>query len=194
MMSDINQIRRWIAFGMIMAVTNAVTIAVGMVPLIRSSAALALIFFIAAVPVSIIAYRFNRTFSVLSRRSQDQNGDLATTIEQSVQGIRVLKAFGRGPTALAGFTEQAEEPRRTEVKKATAIARFDMFMFMLPELALGVALLVGLHLTADGSITTGQLASYFATATLVVGPVRMLGMLCWARPSTRALRWTATTR
>ena len=177
MMSDINQIRRWIAFGMIMAVTNVVTVTVGMVLLIRSSAVLALIFFIAAVPVSIIAYRFNRSFSVLSRRSQDQNGDLATTIEQSVQGIRVLKAFGRGPSALEGFTEQAEELRRTEVRKATAIARFDMFMFMLPEAALGVALLVGLHLTANGNITTGQLASYFATATLVVGPVRMLGML-----------------
>jgi ATP-binding cassette subfamily B protein len=177
MMSDINQIRRWIAFGMIMAVTNVVTVTVGMILLIRSSAILALIFFVAAVPVSIIAYRFNRSFSVLSRRSQDQNGDLATTIEQSVQGIRVLKAFGRGPTALEGFTEQAEELRRTEVRKATAIARFDMFMFMLPEAALGVALLVGLHLTANGNITTGQLASYFATATLVVGPVRMLGML-----------------
>ena len=177
MMSDINQIRRWIAFGMIMAVTNVVTISVGMVLLIRSSAVLALIFFLAAVPVTIIAYRFNRSFSVLSRLSQDQNGDLATTIEQSVQGIRVLKAFGRGPSALEGFTEQAEELRRTEVRKATAIARFDMFMFMLPELALGVALLVGLHLTASGQITTGQLASYFATATLVVGPVRMLGML-----------------
>ena len=177
MMTDINQIRRWIAFGMIMAVTNVVTISVGMVLLIRSSAILALIFFLAAVPVTIIAYRFNRSFSVLSRLSQDQNGDLATTIEQSVQGIRVLKAFGRGPSALEGFTEQAEELRRTEVRKATAIARFDMFMFMLPELALGVALLVGLHLTASGDISTGQLASYFATATLVVGPVRMLGML-----------------
>src|SRR5699024_4466695 len=131
----------------------------------------------AAVPVTIIAYRFNRSFSVLSRLSQDQNGDLATTIEQSVQGIRVLKAFGRGPSALEGFTAQAEELRRTEVRKATAIARFDMFMFMLPELALGVALLVGLHLTASGEISTGQLAAYFATATLVVGPVRMLGML-----------------
>ncbi|AXK46817.1 ABC transporter ATP-binding protein [Brachybacterium saurashtrense] len=177
MMSDINQIRRWIAFGMIMAVTNVVTIVVGMSLLVRSSAILALIFFVAAVPVTVIAYRFHRSFSVLSRLSQDQNGDLATTIEQSVQGIRVLKAFGRGPSALEGFTEQAEELRRTEVRKATAIARFDMFMFMLPELALGVALLVGLHLTANGDISTGQLASYFATATLVVGPVRMFGML-----------------
>ncbi|GAA4521008.1 ABC transporter ATP-binding protein [Brachybacterium paraconglomeratum] len=177
MLSDINQIRRWIAFGMIMAVTSMVTVVVGMGLLVRSSPILALIFFCAAVPVTVIAYRFNRSYSVLSRLSQDQNGDLATTIEQSVQGIRVLKAFGRGPTALEGFTEQAEELRRTEVLKATAIARFDMFMFMLPELALGVALLVGLHLTASGSISTGQLASYFATATLVVGPVRMLGML-----------------
>ncbi|MGO1979090.1 ABC transporter ATP-binding protein [Brachybacterium tyrofermentans] len=177
MLTDINQIRRWIAFGMIMAVTSSVTVIVGMALLWRSSAILAIIFFLAAVPVSVIAYRFNRSFSVLSRTSQDQNGDLATTIEQSVQGIRVLKAFGRGPSALEGFTEQAEELRQTEVRKATAIARFDMFMFMLPELALGVALLVGLYLTAGGSISTGQLASYFATATLVVGPVRQLGML-----------------
>ncbi|MGO2359527.1 MAG: ABC transporter ATP-binding protein [Brachybacterium tyrofermentans] len=177
MLTDINQIRRWIAFGMIMAVTSAVTIVVGMILLWRSSAILAIIFFLAAVPVSVIAYRFNRNFSILSRRSQDQNGDLATTIEQSVQGIRVLKAFGRGPTALDGFTEQAEELRMTEVRKATAIARFDMFMFTLPELALGVALLVGLYQTANGAISTGQLASYFATATLVVGPVRQLGML-----------------
>ncbi|UVY84788.1 ABC transporter ATP-binding protein/permease [Brachybacterium sp. NBEC-018] len=177
MMSDINTIRRWIAFGMIMLVTTSVTIVVGMVLLVRSSWLLALIFFLAAVPVTVIAYRFHREFSVLSRLSQDQNGDLATTIEQSVQGIRVLKAFGRGPSALEGFTEQAEELRRTEVRKATAMARFDMFMFMLPELALGIALFVGLHLVAGGSISVGQLASYFATATLVVGPVRMLGML-----------------
>lgn len=177
MMSDINTIRRWIAFGMIMLVTTSVTIVVGMVLLVRSSWVLALIFFLAAVPVTVIAYRFHREFSVLSRLSQDQNGDLATTIEQSVQGIRVLKAFGRGPSALEGFTEQAEELRRTEVRKATSMARFDMFMFMLPELALGIALFVGLHLVAGGSISVGQLASYFATATLVVGPVRMLGML-----------------
>lgn len=177
MMGDINTIRRWIAFGMIMAVTSAVTIIVGMILLMRSSVLLALVFIVAAIPVSVIAYRFHRQYSVLSRLSQDQNGDLATTIEQSVQGIRVLKAFGRGPSALEGFTEQAEQLRQTEVRKATAIARFDMSMFMLPELALGVALFLGLHLTARGDMNVGQLAAYFATATLVVGPVRMLGML-----------------
>ena len=40
-----------------------------------------------------------------------------------------------------------------------------------------MALFVGLHQTAAGAMNVGQLAAYFATATLVVGPVRMLGML-----------------
>ena len=42
MMGDISTMRRWIAFGIIMAVTDAVTIVVGMALLIRSSALLAL--------------------------------------------------------------------------------------------------------------------------------------------------------
>ncbi|MGP9695424.1 ABC transporter ATP-binding protein [Brachybacterium sp. AOP25-B2-12] len=176
-MSDINTIRRWVAFGMIMVVTSGVTIVVGIVLLFRSSPVLALVFLAAAIPVAVISFFFNRRYHRLSRLSQDQNGDLATTIEQSVQGIRVLKAFGRGPTALDQFTGQADELRRTEVAKATAMARFDMAMFTLPELALGIALFLGLHLTADGSMNVGQLAAYFATATLVSGPTRMLGML-----------------
>jgi ATP-binding cassette subfamily B protein len=175
MMTDINLIRRWIAFGMIMIVTDVVTVVVGMILLFRANPLLALVFFCAAVPVCIIAFRFNRRFAYLSRLSQDQNGDLATTIEQSVQGIRVLKAFGRGGTALEEFTEQADELRRTEVKMATAMARFNMFMFMLPELALGVSLLLGLYETANGNMDVGRLAAYFATATMVINPVRMLG-------------------
>ena len=54
----------------------------------------------------------------LARQSQDQAGDLATSVEESVHGIRVLKAFGRGKHALHKFTEQAETLRQTELRKA----------------------------------------------------------------------------
>lgn len=176
-MSDTNLIRRWIAFGVIMGVTTAVTVIVGIILLLRSSWILALVFVAAAIPIGIFSFRFNRQFSTLSRLSQDQNGDLATTIEQSVQGIRVLKAFGRGPTALDQFTLQADELRGTEVKKATAIARFDMLMYGLPEIATSISLLLGIYLTAHGHMNLGQLSAYFVTAVLVTGPVRMLGQL-----------------
>ncbi|HEY4534769.1 MAG TPA: ABC transporter ATP-binding protein [Enteractinococcus sp.] len=174
---DVTQIRRWIAFGMIMTVSSAATVVVGIVMMSRSSMLLAMIFLMIVLPIVVLTYRFQRDFSVLTRRSQDLNGEISTTVEQSVQGIRVLKAFGRNDQALANFSTDAVSLRNNEIRKASTLARFDMFMLALPETMLGVCLFIGLLQVNAGAMNVGQLASFFATATLVVGPTRMLGML-----------------
>jgi ATP-binding cassette subfamily B protein len=112
-----------------------------------------------------------------SRLSQDQAGDLATTVEESVHGIRVLKGFGRSHEALENFNEQAEELRQTEIAKARHQATFSMVVTLLPELALGLALVVGIMLTVDGQLTIGALVAFFATAAVVATPVEFSGML-----------------
>ena len=102
--------RRWLAFGLVLLVVNVLTILVGLG---------------AAVPLALAAghdlpgrarcrsgyagYRFEKRYGALTRQSQDQAGDLATAVEESVHGIRVLKAFGRGKHALQKF---AARPRR----------------------------------------------------------------------------------
>lgn len=120
-MADLGQVRRFVGFATIMLVTNVVMIGAGTVLMAIASPLLALVFVAAAVPLGYSAYRFNRRYTALSRLSQDQSGDLATTIEQSVQGIRVIKAFGRSPEALEGFTDQASELLGTEVNKGSAL-------------------------------------------------------------------------
>lgn len=174
---DVSQIRRWIAFGMIMMVSSAATILVGIYMMSRSSVLLAGIFLIILLPIVLLTYRFQQDFSVLTRRSQDLNGEIATNVEQSVQGIRVLKAFGQSKHALANFEVSAGALRDNEVRKAATMARFDMFILAIPETMLGISLLLGLLQVNAGGMNVGQLASYFATATLVVGPTRTLGML-----------------
>lgn len=174
---DVTQIRRWIAFGMIMTVSSTATVLVGIFMMSRSSMLLALIFLIIVIPIVVLTYRFQRDYSILTRRSQDLNGEISTTVEQSVQGIRVLKAFGRSEQALSNFQTDAIALRKNEIHKATTLARFDMFMLALPETMLGICLLLGLLQVNAGAMNVGELASFFATATLVVGPTRMLGML-----------------
>ena len=174
---DVTQIRRWIAFGSIMMVSSAATILVGLYMMSRSSWLLALIFLIIILPIVVLTYRFQRDYSVYTRRTQDLNGEISTTVEQSVQGIRVLKAFGRSQQALDNFETDAVALRDNEIRKATTLARFDMFMLALPESMLGLCLLLGLLQVNTGAMNVGQLASFFATATLVVGPTRMVGML-----------------
>ncbi|NYE95615.1 ATP-binding cassette subfamily B protein [Psychromicrobium silvestre] len=176
-MSDLNFLRRWMAFGAIMLVVTTLTVIIGLVLMFTLSWALALIFIVAGVPIVIYGFRFNRYYRKVSRRSQDQTGDLATAVEESVHGIRVLKAFGRSKEALENFSDQAEELRETEISKAKSLATYSLVISLLPELALGSGLVVGILLVANGTLTVGALVAFFATAAVVATPVEFMGPL-----------------
>lgn len=176
-MTDLNLMRRWMAFGAIMLVVDALTVTAGVVIMFFMSWPLALIFLTAAVPVMIYGFRFRTSYSRVSRKSQDQAGDLATTVEESVHGIRVLKAFGRSREALDAFSDQAEELRETEIHKARSLATFSLVVTLLPELALGASLVTGILLAVNGEVTIGGLVAFFATAGVVAGRVEFIGPL-----------------
>lgn len=176
-MADLNFLRRWMAFGAIMLVVTSLTVVIGVGIMFSMSWQLALVFLAAAIPIVATGTRFRRNFLRVARRSQDQAGDLATAVEESVHGIRVLKAFGRGREALENFNSQAEELRQTEILKARQLAFFSLVSTLLPELALGVGLVLGIALTADGQLSIGALVAFFATAAVVAGPVEAVGML-----------------
>ncbi|MCP2048052.1 UNVERIFIED_ORG: ATP-binding cassette subfamily B protein [Paenarthrobacter nicotinovorans] len=176
-MTDLSFLRRWMAFGAIMLVVTTLTVIIGVGVMFSMSWQLALIFLAAAVPIMINSFRFRRRFSLVARLSQDQAGDLATTVEESVHGIRVLKAFGRSREALENFNGQAEELRQTEIAKAKQQAGFTLVVTLLPELALGVGLVVGVMLAASGQLSIGALVAFFATAAVVATPVEFSGML-----------------
>ena len=175
--SDLNLIRRWISFGLVLLVVNVLTILVGFAFLVNISWILGVLFIVCSIPLWIYGYLFEKRYSIVARRSQDQAGDLATTVEESVHGIRVLKAFGRGKHALENFATQAEELRGTEIEKAKAIAGIWLWLLLVPDVTFALALLGGVWLTATGQITAGDLVAFFATATVLRFPVESIGFL-----------------
>ncbi|WP_313823066.1 ABC transporter ATP-binding protein [Citricoccus sp.] len=174
---DLSLLRRWIAFGTVMFVVSIVTIVVGIVLLLNSSWILGLIYLAGAVPIMWRSFYFRNDFRSASRLSQDQAGDLATTVEESVHGIRVLKAFGRGGEALEGFRGQADTLRGTEVRKATVLSQFIALIVALPETVIGISLATGVYLVATGELSVGALAGFFATTAVLAGPVESVGQL-----------------
>jgi len=175
--SDLSLIRRWLAFGVVLLVVNIVTIVVGFVVLFTFGWLLGLVFLIASIPLWINGLLFERRYSVVARRSQDQVGDLATSVEQSVHGIRVLKAFGRGRYKLDEFSEQAEALRGTEIEKAKAIAGIWLWLLLVPDVAFALCLLAGMWLASQGELSVGQLFAFFATATVLRFPIESIGFL-----------------
>jgi len=174
---DLSLIRRWLSFGVVLLVANAITIIVGLAVLFTFSWILGLIFFVISIPIWFQGYRFESKYGKIARLSQDQAGDLATSVEESVHGIRVLKAFGRGEHAAGKFVNEARGLRATELKKAGLIANIWVYLLLIPESAIALSMLVGVFLVADGSLTVGGLIAFFATATVLRWPTESIGFL-----------------
>jgi len=177
MMGDLGLIRRWLAFGVVLLFVNITTVLIGFVVLFFWSWILGLVFLVCSIPLWIYGFVFENKYSVVARRSQDQQGDLATAVEESVHGIRVLKAFGRGRYSLEKFTRQAEELRGTEIEKAQAIAGIWLWLLLVPDVAFALSLLGGVWLASTGEMTVGQVFAFFATATVLRWPIESIGFL-----------------
>jgi len=177
MMQDLSVIRRWVAFGLIMLLVNMLTIFVGSIILFRWHWALGATFLLCSLPLWYAGYRFEKRYGALTRQSQDQAGDLATAVEESVHGIRVLKAFGRGKHALSKFVRQAETLRETELDKARAVGLIWFWLVLLPDIAFALCLAVGIILNATGQLQVQELFAFFAMATVLRWPMESIGFL-----------------
>ena len=174
---DLSLIRRWLSFGLVLFVANGLTIIVGLGILFTFHWILGIIFFVCSVPIWIKGFQFERNYHSVARLSQDQAGDLATSVEESVHGIRVLKAFGRGDHIAGKFAAEADTLRGTEIKKAGLIAGIWIYLILAPEFAVGLSLLAGVWLVSIEQLTVGGLVAFLATTTALRWPTESIGFL-----------------
>jgi len=174
---DLSLIRRWLSFGLVLLLANGITIIVGLGILYSYSWILGTIFLVIVAPLWVIGFRFEKSYHTTARKSQDQSGDLATAVEQSVHGIRVLKAFGRGKFITEKFVNDATELRKTELVKARMVATLWWSLSVIPEIALGVSLFVGVILVENNQLTIGGLAAFILTTRVLHWPMDSIGFL-----------------
>jgi ATP-binding cassette subfamily B protein len=174
---DLSLIRRWLSFGLVLFVANCITIVIGLAVLFTFHWILGLLFLLTSIPIWIRGFRFEKQYHAVARISQDQAGDLATSIEESVHGIRVVKAFGRSGYFADKFSRDASNLRSTELKKAGHIANIWIYLILIPEFAVGLSLLIGVWLVSNGELTVGGLVAFFATTTVLKWPTESLGFL-----------------
>ncbi|MFB9904504.1 ABC transporter ATP-binding protein [Allokutzneria oryzae] len=172
---DVATVRRFMTFTVIYLVTNTTTIVVGLGVMYTLSPVLGLVVTVCLLPVMVSNYFYENRYRVVARRAQDQTGDLATTVEESVLGIRVLKAFGRGRHLRAHYLVQAEELRQTGLRKVSILATLWATIIVLPGLAIAALLAAGAFGIADGSLTLGTLIAAITLTTYLSWPVESLG-------------------
>ncbi|MFI0982274.1 ABC transporter ATP-binding protein [Streptomyces sp. NPDC021093] len=175
--TDLMLIRMFLAFPLTFLIVNGTTILVGFVILLMQEWSLGLVLMLPVVPLIVLCALFEVKYALVSRKAQDQVGDLTTVVEESVLGIRIIKGFGRHRAQATAFRELSLRLRGTELHKARLLAGVLGLMTVIPELAIGAALVLGTIQVADGGLSAGTLVAFLSTALALRWPVESLGFL-----------------
>lgn len=170
-MSDLGTIRRWLSFGIVQLLTVAVMFLVGGFFMLRSSPSLALVF-VVTVPILVLSLvNFTRKYYRASHEIQQMTGDLSTRIEESVRGIRVIKALGRSPEQIQEYSESVDALQVREHGRSMLVARVALYQGLMMGVSTAVALAVGASQVAAGTLSLGAMTAYFAVQTTVLSHV-----------------------
>ncbi|MFC8593349.1 ABC transporter ATP-binding protein [Streptomyces atroolivaceus] len=175
--TDLMLLRMFLAFPLTFLLVNATTILVGFVILFAQEWSLGLVLLAPALPLIVLCSLFETKYSLVARKAQDQVGDLTTVVEESVLGIRIVKGFGRNRSQALAFRALAQRLRTTELGKARLLAGIWALITVIPELAIGAALVLGTIQVADGDLSAGTLVAFLSTALALRWPVESIGFL-----------------
>ncbi|HKS99677.1 MAG TPA: ABC transporter ATP-binding protein [Rugosimonospora sp.] len=175
--TDLSVIRRFLSFGLIFLIINIGTYCTVVALLLRLYWPLGLLVAVSAVPLFLLSLWFSRRYITASRTMQDQQGDLATVIEESAQGIRVIKSFGRRRYMAERFRAGARDVHDTAVGKARLLGRTWAGFDLVPNATLAIVLVGGAYAVATGGMTVGALVAFVTLQLMLVWPIDALGWI-----------------
>lgn len=175
--TDLSAIRRFAGFGLLFLVINILQVTLVTLVLLNMYWPLGLVVAAAAAPIVWLSMRFEKAYVVVSRRVQDEQGDLATLAEEGAVGIRVIKSFGRSEHVSLQYERAAGQLHETSMDKVRLSAKFWTFLEVIPNLAVVVVLLLGAIGVGTGRLTPGELVAFITLMLSLVWPVASLGFI-----------------
>ncbi len=176
-MNDLSTIRQFLSFGLLFLMLNVIQIVVVTGILLAMYWPLGVVVVVSILPITATVLHFERQFTKLSRRAQDQSGNVATHVEEQALGLRVVKAFGREEYAYARFDQRASDLFDTEVRKVGVSASFWTLLEAIPNVTLIIVLGVGAYAAGAGLVTMGTLVAFITMMLSLVWPIASLGFL-----------------
>ncbi len=175
--SDLVTIRRFMGFGIIFMIVNLTLFGVVIALLVRLYWPLGIVVALTAIPIAYLTLYFERQYIVVSRRCQDLEGDVATVVEESAVGIRIIKALGRRRQIGGRFLREARALRSASLDKVRILAKFWSILDIIPQVLLGVVLLFGALAVSRGDLSLGNLVAFVALVVMLAWPIEAMGWI-----------------
>ncbi|WP_241831895.1 ABC transporter ATP-binding protein [Parafrankia soli] len=157
-------------------VSNLVMLVGTAILLARIDPVLTMVAMAPAVAVFAVAVRLTRRLGPRALDLQSELGVLASTVEESIAGVRTTKGLGTEDDERRRVRDQAGQVQRAALRLNSVRATYLPLAELLPAFGLVGVLWIGGLRVADGALTVGELVQFSYFGLLIVGPLRIAGM------------------
>lgn len=173
--SDLQQLQAFVV--MIPITLSNLAMLIAVVALLIASQPMLAMFALAPLPiVNVMASRFSRQIHPAVLAVQQEQAQLATVVEESVSGVRVIKGFGAEQVQSRKLKTEADDIWNVSLVAAKIRSKFLPALDLLPSIGLIAVLGIGGHRVINGQMTVGDLVKFNAYITMLIWPLRNLAM------------------
>jgi ATP-binding cassette subfamily B protein len=158
-------------------ISNIITMVAVTTILVLTNWRLAIAALICLPLINVFAKKFSSQVHPASMELQAELAELATVVEETITGIRVVKGFGAESIQYNALVHQSDEVYGKSIRLARIRAVFNPFLDFLPAVGLVAVLWYGGRQVLDGKLTLGELVAFNVYVSMMIAPLRMTGML-----------------
>jgi ABC-type multidrug transport system fused ATPase/permease subunit len=181
---DLQAVRFFLGYGLIFFFQHILTIVGVSAVILWMEWRLALTALAVTPLIVVLAYRYSRVSHPILREVQQKMADVATVAEENIVGVHVVKSFARETQEQEKFQRRSESVFDQSVLANRQRATYVPLLSFVPLLAQAAVLLVGGWMVVEGTLTFGQFFAFNLYVTMLIMPLRMLGM--WIGQAQRA--------
>jgi ATP-binding cassette subfamily B protein len=138
---------------------------------------LALIAMIVMPILYFVGIKMRRVMFPISWITQARLADVATIVDENVNGVRVVKSFAQEEAEVNRLADDAERVAWAYIKDANIRAIWSPWVQNLPQLGLALVLLFGGWMVLQGKLAYGEILAFNAYLLMLQAPFMMLGQL-----------------
>lgn len=175
--SDTAVLQNALSVNISMLVRNLVQAIAGLILLFYTSSKLTIFILLLIPPLAFLAARFGKRVKAISRSTQDALANSSAVAEESLSGVRTVKAFAQEEWEIKRYESRLENSFQLSLKKIFEVAKFTGLISTLGFAAIVFIVWYGGNLVISGEMSVGTLTSYLLYVMTVAFSVGMLGSL-----------------
>ncbi|MBE1489596.1 ABC transporter ATP-binding protein [Plantactinospora soyae] len=175
--ADLAVLRRFVSFGLPFLIINSLTVVVVVALLLWLSWPLGLLVGAATVPLAVLARRWEHSSREVTRQVQQDGETFADLLDESIQGVDTIQAFGRRDEFTARLEEAADRLRRSQRERARRWTALSTLVEGYPSAVLVMVIGAGGAAVWAGAVTVGTLIAFLTLWLFLLWPVQSLSGL-----------------